>query len=244
MCVSRSRVEAYFYGNPEFIANKVLFIKRDVNLCKYKSRLTDIVEFGNVWHGITGQLRGQYITVIVTGIGQSLVGDAVYALDRPGCICLYSGTCGGLHQSLEIGDYFIAEGAVCAGGFASQLGYSPLAEIAGDFSLLEALRPLLASRCYRLAQGITFSTDSVVRESDCDFWRTIPDRCQVTEMSTAAFYAAACATGKKAAAYFWVSDLPTRGKSFFDTLAAEDIQTKQNRFEHSTALDLELISCL
>jgi purine-nucleoside phosphorylase len=63
-------------------------------------------------------------------------------------------------------------------------------------------------------------------------------------MASASFYAAAQATGKRAAAYFWVSDLPIRGKSFFDVLSPEDKEIKQDRFDRAVALDLELLSAL
>jgi purine-nucleoside phosphorylase len=63
-------------------------------------------------------------------------------------------------------------------------------------------------------------------------------------MAAAAFYAAASATGKKAAAYFWVTDLPTRGKRFFDVLTPEEMRTKQDRYDRSATLDLELLSSL
>ncbi len=49
-------------------------------------------------------------------------------------------------------------------------------------------------------------------------------------MGAAAFYAAALAGGKRAAAYFWVTDLPTRGKSFFDPLPPAEMRTKEERY--------------
>ena len=66
--------------------------------------MTGVYEFGNVWQGITGTFHGEQVSVISTGVGPSLVGDAVYALDRPNAICLYSGTYVGW-RGLEIGDY-------------------------------------------------------------------------------------------------------------------------------------------
>ena len=92
-----------------------------------------------MWHGLTGWLRGEMVTIIVTGIGPSLVGDAIYALDRPDSVCLYSGTCGGLHDDLEIGDYFVADRAVCGDGYTPHFGHSPLTEISGRQSRLWGL---------------------------------------------------------------------------------------------------------
>ena len=244
MGVSKCQRESYFYGNPKLIAAKILFIKRDARLEEYKQHLVDVLKFGNVWHGITGLVHGEKITVIATGIGPSMVGDAVYALNKPDAICLYSGTCGGLHQDLEIGDYFVADRAICGDGYTLHFGHPPLTELSGDLKLLEPLRTNLDKRVSRVDYGTAFTTSSVVRETDTGFWRIVSERCRIIEMASAAFYAAASATGKRAAAYYWVSDLPTRGKSFFDTLPPEVIRTKQNRYDRSVTLDLELLSSM
>jgi purine-nucleoside phosphorylase len=244
MSTSKHQVEAYFLGNPRSIAAKILFIKRSARLEEYKQHLIQAQEFGNVWHGVTGLIRGEKITIIVTGIGPSMIGDAVYALNRPGSVCLYSGTCGGLRADLEIGDYFIADHAICGDGYSFHFRHSPLSEVAGDFRALESLKSVIASRVKRMDCGTAFTTSSMAREADSDFWGVVSDKCQIIEMAATAFYAAASATDKKAAAYFWVTDLPTRGKSFFDVLTPEEIRTKQDRYDRAVTLDLELLSSL
>ena len=244
MITSRRSVEAYYYGKPEFIGAKILFIKRDERLPAYRPYLTGVHEFGNVWQGITGTLGGQQISIISTGIGPGLVGDAVYALDRAEVTCLYSGTCGGIHESLKIGDYFVADQAVCGDGYSWHSGYSPHPVISGSPELLEALRHLLAAKVDRVDHGASFTTSSVVREADEDFWETVDKSSRIIEMAAAAFYSAALATGKRAAAYFWVSDLPTRGKSFFEPLDPPDVRIKQTRYDRSVSLDIELLASL
>ncbi len=244
MSSSKHQIEAYFFGDPQSIAARILFIKRAARLELYKHHLIQVQEFGNVWHGITGLLRGEAITIIVTGIGPSLIGDALYALHRPDAVCLYSGTCGGLHEALAIGDYFIADSAICGEGYAVHFGHSPLSKISGDCRTLESLRALFTARVKRVDHGTTFTTSSVVREADADFWRVVSDECRIIEMAAAPFYAATSATGKRAAAYFWVTDLPTRGRSFFEPPTPEEIRIKQDRYDRSVTLDLELLSSL
>jgi purine-nucleoside phosphorylase len=241
---SVNQIEAYFFGNPESIGEKVLFIKREKRLVEYKRYLADVHEFGNVWHGITGWFHGEQISVIVAGIGPSLVGDAVYALNRPNSTCLYSGTCGGLAKGLELGDYFVADQAVCGDGYTFHLGHPSLSMVSGDPELLESLKRSLASRVDRLKSGVSFTTSSVAREADPDFWNNVDRQCRAIEMGAAAFYAAARATDKRAVAYFWVTDLPFRGKSFFDPPTPEDIQTRQDRYDQVVSLDMELLTCL
>lgn len=244
MNISKDQAEGYFFGNPKKIAGKILFIKRDTRLEEYKEYLTDVHEFGNVWQGIKGIFQGDLFTIIIAGIGPSLIGDATYALNKPEAICLYSGTCGGLRGDIEIGDYFVADRAICGDGYSLQLGYQPFTQIPGDCKLVDSLSTTLHTGRIQTQTGTSFTTSSVTREADDDFWEKIHAECHVIEMASASFYAAAKATAKRAVAYFWVSDLPIRGKSFFDVLSSKDIEIIQDRFDRSIALDLELLSAL
>ena len=242
MNVPRRQLEAYFFGSPEFIAAKILLIKRESRLPEYKQHLTGLHEFGSVWQGITGSFRGEQVSVVSTGVGPSLVGDAVYALDRPNAVCLYSGTCGGLGEGLEIGDYFVAADAVCGDGYSYHLGHAPLSTVSGNPDLVNSLTDLLVPLVERVSIGTSFTTSSVVREADLDFWDIVDKQCRVIEMGAAAFYAAARASDKRAVAYFWVTDLPHGGKSFFDPPTPEVLRTKQDRYDRAVSLDLELLA--
>lgn len=237
-------MQDYYFGHPESLGSKVLLIKRDHRLEAYKPHFSNISEFGHVWRGFTGRLGGQAVSVISTGIGPSLVGDAVYALDRTDALYLYSGTCGGLHADVGIGDYVIAEEAVCADGFSFLLGHAPLATVRGDGALVTALRAQLLARSSHVHAGAAFSTSSVVREVDADFWDLVDQRCMIVEMAAAALYAAALRTRNRAVAYYWVSDAPTAGKSFFDSPEVAELRIRQARYDRSVQLDLELIAAL
>jgi purine-nucleoside phosphorylase len=241
---SRKQVESYYYGRLASFASKILFIKRAERLAAYRPHLAGVHDFGNVWQGISGSYQGQRVSIIAAGIGPSMIGDAVYGLDRTDTICLYSGTCGALVDGAEIGDYFVAAGAVCGDGFSLHLGHRPWSSVSGDPSLLDALLDLLLKKVPCARRGLTFTTASVVREADPEFWSRVGQRCQAIEMAAAAFYAAAQATSKRAAAYYWVTDLPRQGKSFFDPLTAEEIKTKQARYDRAVTLDLELLASL
>ena len=64
MNISKRQIEAYFFGTPKFIADKILFIKRDARLEEYKQHLLNVHEFGNTWRGITGTLAGEKIQLL------------------------------------------------------------------------------------------------------------------------------------------------------------------------------------
>jgi purine-nucleoside phosphorylase len=244
MRVSGRQIESYYYGRPADLGSKIVFIKRAARLAAYRPYLADAQNFGNVWQGISGSYQGKRVSIIAAGIGPSMIGDAIYALDRPNAICLYSGTCGGLVDGMAIGDYFVAEQAVCGDGFSFHLGHRPWSMVAGDPQLLDALSGLLVKKVAHAHHGLAFTTASVVREAELDFWSQIDAKCQVIEMGAAAFYAAAQTTGKGAAAYYWVTDLPRQGKSFFDPPTAEETGTKQACYDRAVSLDLELLASL
>lgn len=239
---SKKMIEDYFFGSPVSIAEKILFIKRDIRLAEYKAYLTHIKEFGHVWQGLTGTLRGEKVTIVATGIGPSLVGDAVYAIDRPGAICLYSGTCGGLSKNLEIGDCFLANQAICADGYSILFRQDIFTSIDSDEKLFHSLKSSFNQLEIPFSVGFTFTTSSVVRENDLDFWEFVSPKCQIIEMGCASFYIAALRSQKRAAAYFWVTDLPTRGKRFFDAPSAKDIEIKQARYEQTVSIDIQILS--
>ena len=239
-----AQVEAYYFGSPQQIARKILFIKRANRLADYKAFFTDRYEFGNVWHGFTGVFRGEEITIIATGIGPSMVGDCIYALDRKDALCVYSGTCGGLSDDIKIGDYVIADNVICGDGYSLLHNHSFLSTIYSDKRLRNSIEQTFLRQNITFFRGTTFATASVVLEITPQFWRLVPAHCKAIEMEAAAFYASALATRKKAIAYFWVTDLPRRNKSFFDQLTDEEIGRKQVAYEASVALDLETISSL
>lgn len=244
MNVLRERLEAYFFGDPPSMGRKILFIKRANRLAEYKQYLSRVHEFGHVWQGITGFLDDEMVSIIVTGIGPGAIGDAVCALNRQDAICLYSGTCGGLTENLTIGDYFVAEQAICGDGFSFHLGHPPLSLVSGSNELVNAVKALLSARVEHVASGLAFTTSTIVREFTLDFWMNVSIEAQAIEMAAAAFYAAAQATGKKAVAYFWVTDLPRREKSFLDTLTPQEVQIKQERYAQTVYLDIELLQHL
>lgn len=237
-------IEDYYFGSPTSIAEKILFIKRGNRLVEYKEYLTDIEEFGHVWHGLTGTYRGEKITIIATGIGPSLVGDAVYAIDKPGATCIYSGTCGGLSRNLKIGNYFLANEAICADGYSLLFGQDIFTSVNSDQKLFHSLKSSFNALETPFSVGLTFTTSSVVRENDLDFWEFVSPKCQAIEMGCASFYIAAIHSQKRAAAYFWVTDLPKRGKTFFDAPSAEDIEIKQKRYGQSVSIDVQILSSI
>lgn len=239
---SKQEVNDYYFGSPKYIASKVLFIKRETRLHEYKRLLSNVYEFGNVWRGLTGNYNGEGVTIVATDIGPSMVGDCAYALHKPEAVCLYSGTCGGIRSDLKIGDFFVAQTAVCADGFSQLLGREFLSLVDCDPNLLFSVQNALIDLSLNPSTGKVFTTASAVLETTGFFWRNVDSSCHTIEMECASFYSASIATGKHPVAYFWVTDLPLNRKSFFDSLTEDERKKKQEIYDRIPRVDLEVIA--
>jgi nucleoside phosphorylase len=235
------RVHDYFFGRSATVVERILFVKRERRLPDYAALLDDTQAFGNVWAGVTGRYRGTPVTVIATGVGPSMVGDCAYAVDRPGAACVYSGSCGGLADDQRIGSLFVARDAVSADGFSQHFGYPWLSAIEADEELTRSVTTSLARTDVPIRAGTSFTTGSVTAELNEAFWKLVPPEAAVVEMGAASFFSACAATGKPAAAMFWVTDLPRHGASFYDPLSGRDTEAKQRMYDRLPGLELETL---
>jgi purine-nucleoside phosphorylase len=235
-------IEAYYFGSKRCFSNKILFIKRKDRLSEYREFLTDIIEFGNVWHGCTGKYLNERITIIATGIGPSMVGDCVYAINKPNAVILYSGTAGGISIKLSIGDYIIADSAICGDGVSLYYGKNFLDSVNGNKEVVLNLKAQFDNLSIKTILGQVFTTSSVVKEVDEDFWQLVDENNIAIEMGAASFYSAAIASNKKAAAYFWITDLPKSNKSFWDNFTNDEICLKHKIYQSVVETDLKLLS--
>ncbi len=240
--MKRERVQEYFLGCFPLVGEKILVIRRQSRLMRYAESLQHVEFFGNVWHGIVGVYRGERIIILAGGIGASQVGDIVCALHKPESVCIYAGTCGGLAPHIGIGDYVIAQNAVDGSGYGLLFARDPFAIVESNSSISCKVQQTLEQLQFPYHLGSIFSTGSVVREADRDFWNYVPNQCDAIEMECAAFLTAAAHTQKQASAYFWVTDLPTGNKSFFDPLSAEEQAIKQQRYDHMIQMNLTVLS--
>ncbi len=181
------------------------------------------------------ELRSHPVTMIRTGIGAPLTGDALLALGSTPCKRLiFIGSTGALQPDLNIGDLVIPTLSLSGDGFSRYLqpGLPPadtfLQPAFPDefFSITlngyaNALAPAAGFAVHR---GTIFSTDSIAaqfpllddlaREHDC---------CAI-EMETAAVFAAARFVNIQATALLAVSDSPVQGKSLFSGRTPADLE--------------------
>ncbi len=165
-------------------------------------------------------------TVIRSGIGAPMAGDAVLALACTACTRLvFTGSVGGLVPGMPIGDLVLAAEAVAGDGYSNYLAPGPLAPSAflsvatPDAGLTARLGDLAegarAAHGVSLTRGRIFSGDALVAQFHHLPGIVRDHGCIGIEMEVAAVFRAAALTGIRAAALLQLSDVPADGKSLF-----------------------------
>ena len=108
----------------------------------------------------TGELQGEPVSAISTGIGNPAMATVVESLTRLGAKTLLRvGTTGGIQSGIELGDVIIAGGAVRLDG-ASQAYVRPEYPATAHPEAVMALVQACEELGYRYHVGVTASTDS------------------------------------------------------------------------------------
>jgi purine-nucleoside phosphorylase len=166
-------------------------------------------------------------TMIRTGIGAPLAGDATIALGCTPCENLiFVGSVGGLDLKQRIGDLAIPTQSFSGDGFSAYLAESPNGPhwhpsqpIKPDQGLQTILvqesRIATKSNSMAVHIGPVFSSDTILAQFHHLDWITSQLRCVGIEMETSAVFKAARLCGIRAAALLQVSDVIPARKSLY-----------------------------
>jgi len=208
------------YGaDPSVFAEKVIItpfisLERFKGYCNVRS-----VFKGALYSGFTAEKKGEDVTVIWSGIGDRLAGDAVLLLRQTRAKnVLFAGTCGGLNDC-GIGDLLVAEGAFSGEGFSRYYDK--------DFSMAKVFKEeglicadsLWSKKLLRflkentkneliLKNGNIFTVGSLVAEIPGNLEYIQKKGFKGIEMELSAVFRAAEVAGLKAAGLVMVSDRP------------------------------------
>ncbi len=170
--------------------------------------------------------NGRPFTMVRSGIGAPMAGDAVLALGCTACTRLvFTGSVGGLVPGMTIGDLVLATEAVAGDGYSNYLAPGPLAPNAfltvatPDAALTARLGALAedagAAAGVSLTRGRIFSGDALVAQFHHLPGIVRDHRCIGIEMEVAAVFRAAALAGIRAAALLQLSDVSADLKSLF-----------------------------
>jgi purine-nucleoside phosphorylase len=214
----------------------------------YAQAAGPITPVSTVVHQLT--YRGESISVVRSGIGAPLTGDAVLALGCTPCrTLLFAGSVGGLLGSQAVGDLLLPQRSLCGDGFSRYLGGDPAAHdcfltpAEPDPRLARSLREVAQRLCREaglpLHEGAVFSTDTIVAQFAHLDNLVAQHGCIGIEMETAAVFRAARLLGIRAAALLQLSDVIPVCKSVFSGRTEEEM-ARRRRIRQETLAKIVL----
>lgn len=186
---------------------------------------------------------GTPVTLIRSGVGAPLTGDAILALACTPCArVVFVGSVGGLLPEMAIGDLIVASESVSGNGFSSYLPKGPLGPVSflstamADPGLTNSIEllgmPLCRDHGASLTKGKVFSTDSIVAQFHHLEEIVHGHGCLGIEMETAAVFRAAALIGIPAAALLQISDVTLDKKSLFSGRTEADQRRRSHLRQH------------
>ena len=144
------------------------------------------------YSGFTGKYNGERISVLSTGVGATVVGDAVLALKTVATHFLLANVAGTLSPELQIGDHFIPLRAIDGEGF-SRYQQGTHADVLLSTRGIE-MSPTVRAFCSSLQvpHGTVYTLGSLHAEQDRTFLELLKNKgIAAVDLETSAVYAAA-----------------------------------------------------
>lgn len=178
--------------------------------------------------GISGKRNGVQVTVILTGVGPSRVGDLVSILALTNARrVIFAGAVGALHREWKIGDFFIPTEAADGEGY-TRYALDPFGEIISAARKIPCATGLAANLAAKLRgaghtvrEGGVFTIGSIAFEAAENLKALLDAGYDALEMELSAFYSACAHHGLEAAALTYVSDLPLQSSLWQEKTPAE-----------------------
>ncbi len=176
-----------------------------------KSALDDVRQVNSVRNmlAFTGSWRGKPVSIMGSGMGMPSISIYAHELFADFGVqrIVRVGTCGALHEHMQLGDLVLATAASTDSSMNRQRfggwDYAP----AGDFDMLQAVHAKARAGGLTVHTGDVFSTDYFYHP-DKDFTARLTGLGVLAlDMETAALYALAREHGRRAATLLTVSDV-------------------------------------
>lgn len=194
-------------------------------------------------------INNNKFTYVVTGMGASLMGDAVLALALTECEnMIFIGSVGGLCEEMDIGDIVIPEYSICGEGFSRYLE-EDLRDCFGECYYPDNNTNLkvinssnkLAVDDIKVHKGYTFSIDTITGEY-ANLDKIISLGSNSIEMETSAFFKATKYSDIKAAAILLVIDNTITNKSLYNDRTENLDKKKKCKFDVIPKIIIDLIT--
>ncbi|MBI5440968.1 MAG: hypothetical protein HY900_07140 [Deltaproteobacteria bacterium] len=200
------------------------------------------------YRGLTGIREGRRVTVLLTGVGPSRVGDCLGFLSlTPARRVLFAVAVGGLDPGHCLGDLFVPTEAADGEGYTRYLtrSFREVAETAPRVpcgtELARRAGAFLGGKGCAVRSGAVFTVGSVAFESPENLGALAELGFSAVEMELSAFFAGASYHGLEAAAFTYVSDLPL-ASSLWQAKSPAEAEALRSAYGSLPALCLEFLA--
>lgn len=208
--IGREILERYTGAAPEAFQKQVLLTNFQYYLDRFESMADDVVTTrGSAMMARHSAKLGVSIVNFSVGSPVAALIIEVLATADPKAV-LFLGMCGGLHRSLQIGDFVLPTAAIRDEG-ASTHFMPPQVPALPTFKVQKFVSQIIVERGFDYRTGVVHTTDYRFWEFDEPFKRHLyEERALAIDMETATLFSVGFASKVPIGALLLVSDLPLR----------------------------------
>ncbi|RPH99149.1 MAG: AMP nucleosidase [Calditrichaeota bacterium] len=205
--IARDMLERYSGSNVADFQQYILLTNFQKYIDVFSERFQASVHTGSVWSAVhSPENKVSMIDFKIGAPTAALVIELLSAIDPQAVIFL--GMCGGLHRSLQIGDFILPMAAIRDEG-VSQHFIPPQVPSLPTFKIQKFISQMLVEQGLDYRTGVVHTSDYRFWEFDEEFKRTLyEERAIAIEMECAALFSVGFVSKAPIGALLLVSDLP------------------------------------
>lgn len=218
--IGREFLERYTGTRPEDFQKQIILTNFSYYLERFESYCDDAVTTrGSAMTSSHSKAKG--VSIINFSIGSPVAALIIEVLATAEPMAtLFLGICGGLHRSLEVGDFVIPTAAIRDEG-ASRHFMPPQVPALPTFKIQKFVSQMIVERGYDYRTGVVHTTDYRFWEFNEDFKESLyEERALAIDMETATLFSVGFASKVPIGAFLLVSDLPLKAPKTRETAKA------------------------
>ena len=208
--IGREFLERYTGTAPEAFQKQIIL----TNFSYYVERFGVLCEDVETTHGsamTTSHSKKRGVSIINFSIGSPVAALIIEVLATAEPMAtLFLGICGGLHRSLEVGDFVLPTAAIRDEGASKHFMPSQVPALP-TFKIQKFVSQMIVERGFDYRTGVVHTTDYRFWEFNEDFKKQLyEERALAIDMETATLFSVGFASKVPIGAFLLVSDLPLK----------------------------------
>lgn len=207
--IARDMLERYTGTAPEAFQKQIILTNFNYYMERFESHYGDKRTTGSAMSAVHSERMGVSIINFSIGAPNAALIIELLATAEPKAV-LFLGICGGLHPSLEIGDFILPTAAIRDEG-ASTHFMPPRVPALPTFKIQKFVSQIIVEKEHDYRTGVIHTTDYRFWEFDEKFKAALyEERALAIEMETATLFSVGFASKVPIGALLLVSDLPLK----------------------------------